>query len=175
MNGYFENLPESVKDHLKGITRTSGMDDNEESLEKMAEAWMAKKEAFEKQLELNDMEEVDLFDADEEQAALVMTYSGSLINIGSMGEEHRSIDYTSIGLRKDVPDSVSSDNASLASDIDTGSEVLFEQGPITKSSPVYKIAVCQDEIDFDKQDEIVENATLALTQQFAEINKTIIA
>jgi hypothetical protein len=174
MSNNFSQLPSDVQKHVSEITRSSGLPDTDESKELMAEAWLAKKEAFEREIESLEMEEVDLFESDDDRGALVMTYSGSLLNVGPSNETGRSVEYTSIGLRSDVPDSLEIDAAELKSDVTIGNEASFKDGPLSRTSKILKIAVFNEEMNPEEEQEALDAATMVLTQEFAEINKTVV-
>ena len=46
MEDFLTQLPYDIQDHIKRITKTSGMPDNEESYEKIAEGWFEKQKTF---------------------------------------------------------------------------------------------------------------------------------
>jgi hypothetical protein len=148
--------------------------EGDESVEKISQGWLEKKDSFEQQIEKQSMEELESFAKDEERGALAMTYSGSLITIGPLQDDKRRVEYASIGLRQDVPDNAVDDSSSLAEDLSIDSEAVFEQGPIQKSSPIFKIAVYTEELDPDLEEEKLLEATQILTEEFVEVNKTII-
>lgn len=173
MGEYLDQIPEGIQDHLRQITKTSGMPDNEESVEEMARAWLDKKQAFEEKLQELNMEEVDEFGAEEERGTLVLTYSGSIVNIGPLNEGLRRAEYVSIGIRQDVPESATNGESVLAEDITLDDAVAFETGPVKKTSPIYKIAVNRDELEAAEEEEKLTEATQVLTDEFVEINKTI--
>jgi len=104
-----------------------------------------------------------------------MTYSGSLLTLGPMVEGERQAEYTSIGLRKDVPDSAGDKSASLAEDVRIDEPVVFSKGPIRKSSAVFKIAVLKEHLEPKEESERLSEATQILSEDFVEVNKTIIA
>lgn len=52
--------------------------------------------------------------------------------------------------------------------------MYFSVGPITKSSPVYKIAVVKEEMRPEKDEELLSEVTQILSEGFTEINKTIL-
>lgn len=174
MTNFFEQLPDGIQDHIRGITKTSGLPENEDSLELMAEAWIGKKEAFEREIENQNMEEVESLDKDSSKGALVMTFSGSLINVGPMLEGKRSVDYTSIGIREDVPESAHHDASDLAQNIEVDQDVEFNDGPVSSTSPAYKIAVFREVMSADEEEQALANATVMLTKEFTDINKTLI-
>ncbi|MFH0974780.1 MAG: hypothetical protein V1874_03240 [Spirochaetota bacterium] len=173
MGDYFDQLPLNIREHIQQITKTSGMEYNDESLEKMSEGWSEKKKAFEEQIASSSMDDFDIFAKDDERGLLIMTYSGSLLTAGPVKDGARSIEYVSIGIRADVPKSLTG-NGNFAEDVEVDKEVKFKSGPIKSTSAVYKIAVCKEELSSEEQQETLNNATLALEEEFTNINKTII-
>lgn len=174
MGEFFDQIPANLQSHLRDITKTSGLEYGDESLERMAQAWLEKKNAFEDKIQSLFMEELESFPKDDERGALVMTYSGSLLNAGPVKDDARSIEYTSIGIRADVPDSATGDDAVLEEDIEVDKEIKFKSGPIKSTSAVFKIAVCKEDVSVEDQEETLSNATLALEEVFTKINKTLI-
>jgi hypothetical protein len=173
MGEYLDQIPEEVQDHVRQITKSSGLPDNEESVETIAKGWLEKKERFENQLVEMNMEEVEELDQDDDQGCLAMTYSGSLLNIGPIREEGRTVQYASIGLRQDVPETASKENSQLASDVRVGEVVSFSPGPIQSSSPIFKIAVTTGDLDAEEQEEQITKATMILAEGFVEVNKDL--
>ena len=173
MGEYFDQLPVNIQEHIKEITKTSGLEYNNESFEKMSQGWIEKKDAFEENIASLFMEEFNTFEKDDERGVLIMTYSGSLLTAGPVQGDSRTIEYISVGIRADVPKSVTG-NGVFAEDIEVDKEVRFKSGPIKSTSAVYKIAVCKENISAEEQLETLNNATVALEEEFANINKTII-
>jgi len=174
MGEFYNQIPVEVQSHLKDIIQSSGLPNSDESLEMMSEAWIEKKNAFEREIESIGMEEIDFLEKDDSRGALIMTYSGSLINIGPVSDGKRKAQYSSIGLRGDVPDMAENDESKLHSDITLDDVIEFERGPVRSTSAVFKIAVCKDMLDAEEQEETISNATLILTREFTDINKTLI-
>lgn len=174
MSTFFKQIPQTVQTHLAGITSKSGLPEGDESIELMSQAWMDKKQAFEREIENNNMQEVDSLDKYDEQGAVVMTYSGSLINLGPLVNDVRNVEYRSIGIRTDVPDVAEHAASVLSHDLDIDQEVVFETGPVNSTSAVYKIAVPTEALDAAEQQEVLSNATMVLTQEFSNINKTVL-
>ena len=112
-----ENISDKIRQHIKQLVRTAGLPDTEDSLETLEEGWMEKLEFFEAQAAERDMEMVDDFEGDDERGAMILTYSGSLINLGPRDEEGRHVEYHSIGIRNDVPESAEADATELAGDL----------------------------------------------------------
>ncbi|MBI9103488.1 MAG: hypothetical protein JEY99_13805 [Spirochaetales bacterium] len=176
MGEKFNSLVPEVQAHIKSLVRTAKLEDNDESLEMLSDGWLEKQQSFFEQTKQREMEEVDNFNIDDLRGALVMTYSGSLINIGPEQNDLRSVLYYSIGLRNDVPESAEEDSSVLGSSIEKGKTVIFEKGPIAKSSPVLSIAVFKEEmaLEPEKEEELLEEVTMIIAQDFASINKTTI-
>jgi hypothetical protein len=174
MGEHYSAVAPRVQDHLKNLVNTAGLPDNEESLELLAKGWLEKQSSFHDQTQANDMEEVDVFEIEDERGALIMTYSGSLLMIGPETEDGRVVEYASIGMRKDVPESLNTEGSVLAKDIDKDSAVEFEIGPVKTSSPVYAIAVVDEKMSVEEEEELLSDVTLILTEDFVEINRTFV-
>jgi hypothetical protein len=167
-------MNDTIRGHLSRLVKTAGLPDNEDSLQRLETAWLEKMESFDSQVEEKGMETVESFSADEEKGALLMTYSGSLITLGPAEEGKRAVEYRSIGLRNDVPQSADAESSSLTADVAVDTVAAFTSGPIEKSSPVFKIAVVADDLDEEEQEELLGDVTRILTESFVEVNKTII-
>jgi nucleoid DNA-binding protein len=174
MGQYFEQLPEKIKLQAEELTKSSGLPDTEESLERISKSLIEKKTMFEEQIKSLRMEEVDTFRIDNRGGALLLTFSGSLISLGTLHEGKRQAEYASIELRRDVPDFVRSEDSKLAQDAEINKRLEFESGPIKKSSALLKIAVCQDDVSLEEQEQRIREATIFLTNGFVKINRTII-
>lgn len=169
-----EQIPERIQPHIREITRTSGLENSEESVEKIAGGWLEKQKLFSEQIAAMGMEEVEELDKDCPDGALAMTWSGSLVNLGPAKEDGRSVEYSSIGLRADVPESAASDGAELENTITVDNPIDFISGPVKSTSPIHKIAVCRGDLDADEQEEKINNATMLLKEEFVNVNKTIV-
>jgi hypothetical protein len=172
----FNEMDERIQNHIiKNVLTPSGLEANDVNKEMMATAWFNKEDAFLSQLDSLGMEEVESLESKEAKAALALTFSGSLIGIGPMEGETRQVIYSSIGMRRDVPNQAVSDNSIIKDDIKVGEEAHFEGGPIVKSSPLYKIAVIKDEvIPIEDQRQTISEATRIITEEFVDVNKTVI-
>ncbi|MDC7223675.1 MAG: hypothetical protein PQJ60_08050, partial [Spirochaetales bacterium] len=129
---------------------------------------------FKEQMFNMGMEETDHFDSYDERGVLALTYSGSLISIGPVNGGDRKVDYTSIGFRMDVPDSLTKEGCLLADDITLDKGVVFDGGPIQKTSPVYKIVVCPESLEANEQEDLIDQATTMIIDAFAGINNDTI-
>jgi hypothetical protein len=173
MGEYLSQIPTEIQDHIRQITKSSGLPDNEDSVEMIAMGWLEKKELFENQMVEMDMVEVEEIQQDEEQGCLAMTYSGSLLNIGPVRESARNVQYASIGLRQDVPETADKDDARLSSPVRVGDSVSFADGPIQSSSPIFKIAVTTGDLSAEEQEAQITKATLILTEDFVQVNQNL--
>jgi hypothetical protein len=175
MGEFLEKIPEDIKGHLREITKTSGLPPGDESVEKIAKVWLEKKQVFEDKIGEMGMEEVDYISVDDERAALAITYSGSLVNIGPIINGVRNAGYISIGLRRDVPDAAVKEGSKLAKDVEVDRQIEFETGPVKNTSPIFKIAVLTEELPAIEQEEKINQATLVIQEEFVEVNKTMIS
>ena len=175
MGEFLDQVPEELHRHIHEITKTSGLPEGEESVEMIAQAWLEKKKAFEDKIDVLNMEEIELFSENDLRAALVLTYSGSLVLIGPVIENTRKAQYISIGLRKDVPDIVDKEDSRLAGDIVIDEIIAFDVGPVKSTSQVFKIAVLTEELPALEQEQKISEATQVITEEFVEVNKTIIS
>jgi hypothetical protein len=174
MGEYFDQIPDDLKRHVKESTRTSGLPDTEESLEKISEAWLEKKRVFEEKTANLRLEEVRSLGAAEERGALALTYSGSLVTIGPLVEGARKVAYVSIGLRSDVPEAAEKEGSVLNRDVNIDEPVEFKVGPVKNTSPILKIAAPQEGLSVEEQEEKITEATQVIQEEFVEVNKTII-
>lgn len=174
MGEFFDQIPEEIQGHIKEITKLSGLPEGEESVEKIAQGWLEKKKAFEEKTQSMDMEEVESLEKDDERGALALTYSGSLVNIGPLFDNARKVQYASIGLRSDVPDTAEKEESILAKDVTVDDTIEFETGPVKRTSQIFKIAVLIGDHSAEEQEEKITEATQIIQEEFIEVNKTII-
>ncbi len=173
MGEHLEQVPAEVRAHIREITKSSGLPDTEDSVDLIAEGWLEKKERFERLTESMHMEAADILEKSDERGCLAMTYSGSLLNIGPLRGEGRTVQYASIGLRKDVPPAAEKEGSQLKEDARVGAPVTFSVGPITSSSPVFRIALTSDDLDLEEQEQQVAQATQLLTKEFVTVNREL--
>ena len=176
MENNFSKISEKVQNHLKRLSASIQLTDSlEDPLEILAGGWLEKDEGFNNTINENEMELTDIYSASEARGGLIITYSGSLISLGTLEEQGREVEYTSIGYRTDVPDFLVQSNAVLAEDAKQDEALRFKNGPIEKSSPVYKIALVKKSLEKKEANELLTQLTHQLTEEFIEINKTLIS
>ena len=173
MGENLDRIPVEIQRHLRQITKTSGLPDTDDSLELIAQGWLEKKERFDRHLERNSLEEIEVLPKADSRGCLAMTWSGSLLNIGPLRETGRNAQYVSIGLRKDVPESATQPGSELEGDVRIGAPVAFSTGPIQSSSPVYKIAVTSEDLDLEAQERTITRSTEILTKEFVKVNRDL--
>ena len=174
MNEYFSQVSEEVQNHLKQLVGSVKLPEGEDALEVLAKGWLEKEESFSSQIDERNLEESESFSVEEPRGGLILTYSGSLLKIGPIDGEGRNVEYSSIGLRTDVPESAEKSGSVISSDILQGKQVDFLVGPIKKSSPVYKIALVKEEMPIEEEEELLSDVTKVLMDEFIEVNKTLI-
>jgi nucleoid DNA-binding protein len=176
MSEEIQALSDEVRSHLKKITRSSGLPDTEESFRKMAGVWLEKRRMFEGQISAVDMVEVESFAKDDPRGALLLSYSGSLISLGTLtGSGGRRVEYASISLRADVPDLVITESGGLAADVQVDGEAVFTSGKVRSTSSLLKIAVCAEDVSPEEQEKRIREATIFLTNGFVKINRTVLS
>lgn len=174
MTVYLTQIPENIQQHIKEITKTSGLEDTDESVQMIAQGWLEKKKIFEDNIQSANMEETELLEKDDSQGAIVMTYSGSILNIGPVVDGKRKVEYASIGLRKDVPDFLVKEGCELKNDIAVDEDVEFINGAVKKTSPVFKIVVFSEKLSAEEQEQKMTRVSTFIVDDFVAVNKTIV-
>lgn len=174
MGEYLDQIPANIQQHIKGLAQSVQTEEGEDAVEKVAQGWLEKKAVFEDKIAEMGMEEIENLAKDDEKGAIALTYSGSLVNIGPLVDGVRTVKYSSIGMRTDIPESAESENSNLAADVQVDGIIQFEGGPVKSTSQIFKIAVCKDEdmSPEEQQQTIIETATV-IEEEFVEVNKTI--
>lgn len=174
MSEIYNSLEIDIQDHLQNILQSSGMEQNEKSLEILASAWKEKENSFSKQIIRMDMEETEEIGKNETCGFMALTYSGSLIGSGPLDKQGRTVLYVSVGMRKDVPEKAEKEGSLLKGPIKKGEPLQFSQGPVLKSSPVYRLARISEKIAIEDQNKKISEATLIIAEEFIDVNKTIV-
>jgi nucleoid DNA-binding protein len=169
----FNELPDVIKHHLQSVTDTSGLPKGPESLEKITNNWLEKRQLFQDQLSALDMIEVERLDDFDTRAVLVLTYSGSLVALGPETGSGRWMEYASIKLRQDVPDLVQRDRVSTAAPIAKDAPVELKEAPVKASSPALIVATFDQSLPNSEQEIRIREATIFLTNGFVKLNKTL--
>lgn len=171
MSSTFEGLEGAIQKHLKMILETSGLPVGENSLDTLAQGWLDKEQAFDDQAGSLGMEKAEE-SKDPGRGFLALTYSGSLVAVGPIAGGQRRAVYVSIDMRRDVPARAESDNAVLSGNVAVGREIVFEKGPVRKSSAIYRLALLPGALALTDQNEKLDEATVALTKEFKAVDET---
>ncbi len=171
MKNAYSGLDGSIQNHLRMIRETSGLPEGDESLEALAVLWLEKEKAFDDQADSLGMEKADS-SSDSRRGFLALTYSGSLVAVGPADGKIRRAVYVSIDRRRDVPARAESDKAVLSGTVAVGREIVFEQGPVKKSSAIYRLAILPAALALTDQNQKLDEATVALTREFQAVDET---
>ncbi len=169
----FDSLPEEIRAQIASVLRDEGKAGDAESLERYARVWREKYDLFTGQIHAVGMEIVERLEGDDPRAAILLTYSGSLISLGPERNGKRTLEYASIRYRTDVPDFVRSDSARIVGTIAQGSSATFSNSPLKQSSSIFRIALCAEGTSAQDQESRVREATVYLTNGFIKINRTL--
>ena len=174
MNTIVQTVPEPVSDHLRDVAVKFGLEDRDESYAALEQSWIEKMEVFEQEMIERGMDEVGVFRPEDERAALLLTYSGSLISLSPLEDGERQIRYTSIGLRKDVPGTMDLENQEIEGCAEVGQSLVFSTGAMKKTSPLYRIVVPPLSLDMDEQTCMVEDAVTVIIEKFSDMNQKVL-
>jgi len=188
----FEDLPPRIQEHLRSVTESSGLPPGEDSLSRITANWLEKRDLFQEQTALLDMQEMDEFAPEDGRALLVLTYSGSLVSLGaadaggagstpagaktpgaSAQGAGRHFEYASMPLRADVPSLVREEGVGLAAALRRDEPAVFSDSSIEQSSPVLHMVACDPEVSVADQERRVREATIFLTNGFVKLNRTL--
>ncbi|MCK5248879.1 MAG: hypothetical protein KAJ98_02885, partial [Spirochaetaceae bacterium] len=152
MSDVFKSLEPAIQEHLKVIRETSGLPESDTSLELLAEGWKEKEGAFDDQARSMGMDQADEC-KDSSRGFLALTYSGSLVAVGPDNGGSRRAVYVSIDRRRDVPARAESEDAVLGASVVCGQEIVFDKGPVKRSSAIYRLALLPSALALNDQNE----------------------
>jgi nucleoid DNA-binding protein len=175
MSQYRSQLSPAIRSHLDGLIRSSGLPDTDASREEMARVWFEKKAMFEGQAKALGMQDLARLSADDPRGALLLTWSGSLLSIGTRqaAGAGRVMEYSSIDLRTDVPHLARADRGVVKADLVVGEIAQVAEGPIASTSALLKIAACDAAVPPEEQEKRIRQATIFLTNGFVRINRSV--
>lgn len=171
MGELLAQLPEKIRKHLEGLLSSTELARTPQSLDTLAANWIAKKELFEAMAKNLSLETVERLETTDGRAALLLTYSGSLLGLGPVVENGRSLEYASIKLRSDIPEIVACENALVADAIAIDSSASFTNAPIKSTSALHRIAVCAPGVETEEQNKRIREAMIFLTNAFVKLNR----
>lgn len=174
MKEIYNQIPEKLHHHIKAISKSAAFENKEEAEERVAQAWLEKKAVFDDELETMGMAKINELELSDDQGALAITYSGSIVNIEPVLNGKRRVTYTSIGTRTDVPESNEEENSViLENQISIDEPIYFTRGPVKNTSQILEIAVFDEDISPVVQTQRLDAATKKLVEEFVEINAEV--
>jgi len=166
-----KDIPKNVIKHLEGLIVETGLPQNDESMKTLIDAWLTKRALFNKMTEHDNFKRVETMKKDNKNGCIAITYSGSIIAIGPLVDKKREVNYTSIAMRADVPQSMSALDGILADDITCNKNIVFKEGSIKKTSPIMDLAISLEKESEKKQLESIKKANQKLKNGFVKVNK----
>jgi hypothetical protein len=167
-------IPADVREHLLGLLSHSRLPPTDEHMNRLTEAWLLKKAAFQKAVEHGRFQAITRLARDDKNGCLALTLSGSLVSIGPLFNGKREISYASIGLRTDVPESLLVPNATLADDIEAGRPIRLSGAKLEKTSVVTDLAATRKDDGGAEQAASLAKADAKLKTEFIRFNKQAI-
>ncbi len=167
------DIPPRIREHLLALVSGSGLPEGQETIDAINENWIEKHKLFVAQIAALDMIELTELQPDDPRAALILTYSGSLVGLETEKNGKRNFEYASIKLRADVPDLVRETGVAVAGTIAKDAVASFSGGSVKSTSEVLILASFRPEIPVSDQDERLRQAILFLTNGFAKINRSL--
>lgn len=169
----FNDLPVEIRDQIDTLLEEGGKTVDGAKRERFAQAWKKKHDLFTGQISNIGMEIIERLETGDDRGMILLTYSGSLISLGTGPNGKRWLEYASIKFRDDVPDFVRGQGISLPSAVAQGTAATFDGSPLKQSSAIYRIAVCPSGTSVADQEQRIREATIYLTNGFIKINRTI--
>jgi len=167
---HYDDLPEEIRRQIDAILADSESRSDGATKDSLAAVWSEKFRLFSSQVESLGMTMESSFAADDARAAILLTYSGSLVTLGG---KDRWLEYASIKLRTDVPGLVRGDHVTLDGPVGLGAAAEFQGCPVKKTSSVFRIAVCPMGASPDDQERRVREATIFVTNGFIRLNRSL--
>jgi nucleoid DNA-binding protein len=170
-----KDLPDGVKQHLVGLAREQGQEEDEAYLANLVAVWKRKASLFEDQAHSVHLDLVDSVPGHDPRGALVLTYSGSLLSIGPATNRTlgRWLEYSSIKLRTEVPDVVIDRGISVPKGIRVGEPVEIDGSQVSRTSNAYSIALCPTDLEEDEQERRIRESTIFIANGFMKYNRNV--
>ncbi len=170
-----ESIPQKVVNHLNDLLESCEITINKKNLKRAAQTWLTKRGLFDRIIEHGKFERVTTFNAKDPGPCIAITLSGSIITLGPLVDGERQLIYTSIKIRKNVPDIYEEPKSVLNNDIVINEPIKFDAGFIKQTSSIVDMAVISDEKNLEKQFSRIRAANSILQNRFVEINRDFIA
>ena len=171
MSTIVQDIPQLIAVHLQDVAAKFGLEVNAENMALLKQGWLDKQRAFRDLVTERGMESSERMDALDPRGALLLTYSGSLISLSPIKEGCRMVEYTSIGLRQDVPESLSMEESNMAEAAVAGEPLSFRDAPLKQTSPIYQIALCPEALTVKEQEELIDETSTVIIDTFIDVNQ----
>jgi len=172
-HNHYDALPEEIRRQIDAILADSETRSDGATKDSIAAVWSEKYRLFSSQVESLGMTMEESFAADDARAAILLTYSGSLVTLGPKRGKDRWLEYASIKMRTDVPDLVRGDRVTLDGPAGLGASASFQGCSVKKTSSIFRIAVCPAGASLDDQERRVREATIFITNGFIRLNRSL--
>lgn len=166
-------LPPEIRNQIDSLIKDTGLPTDTATRDRFQEIWLEKYRLFGSQIDAVGMVIVHELPMDDPRGAIFLTYSGSLVSLGTGTERGRWLEYASIKCRTDVPELVRGDHVSLASPARQDSAAVFEGSSLKRSSSLFRIAVCPEGTSPEDQERRIKEATIFLTNGFVKLNRSL--
>jgi hypothetical protein len=171
MGSFLDRVPARIQEHIRGIMRAAGLPRTADAADAVAQCWLDRESRFEAIIRQMLMEEARLLQKSDARGCLVLTASGSLASIGPRRKTARTVQYASLELRTDVPQSLTHISSELSADVRVGAPIAFKSGPLANSSPVFRMALTAEEIDLEEQERSAARAAWSAARELIEANR----
>ncbi|MBN1412004.1 MAG: hypothetical protein JW969_14240 [Spirochaetales bacterium] len=171
MGYYMDKIPQELDKYIIAISKDVGFPEEEVFMERIAQCWLEKKEIFENEMNKFNLTECKRLSINDPRGALVLTCTGSLVHIGPLRERKRNVIYSSLGFRVVRKEALQNTESYLINDIEIQKAIVFKIGPVKKTSPVYKLAVCDSSMDLAAQENLLNQLSKKVEDLMFEKNR----
>jgi hypothetical protein len=173
MGEFLDRIPGELHKYIEAILKDVGFPEEESFRERIAECWIEKKDVFETQVAKFNLKEDVALSKNDPRGALALTCSGSLVHIGPLKAGKRSVIYSSLGFRVEQKEASRNTESVLKEDLSVDKPIVFEKGPVKKTSPVYKLASCLNSLDLAMQEDLLSQLASAVESLMLEKNRKL--
>ncbi len=171
----YEKLSGEIQRQLTALAADAGKQGDRDFLELMAGVWQRKESLFELHARQSGLEICDVLPAGDSRGFMALSYSGSLLAVGPDNDDTAGkwLEYSAIKLRTDVPDIIADQMISLPGEVRCGHPIVFINSRISTTSPVYRLAVCPEDLEKDQQDRLIREGSIYVTTGFMKFNRDL--
>jgi hypothetical protein len=164
----FDHLDKAIQEQIDKLIASEGTDPVN-SRDIHARQWIERESIFLKHAET--LVPGQSVKVGSRSAFLILTVSGSLVGVSPDQAGVRTVIYYSSGLRKRIPDQLVMERVKPVLPVVVGSPLVFLDGPIKKTSNVYRIAAFPESAGNSMADtiETVKKKTMMITREWEAI------